>query len=525
MRGSDVRLWSVLALMAAVPLLAGCMSISNLDRLPFARTETESLPGAFAPLGPLFEVQWKDSVVEWNIRPFVSVRQYYRIPTDEHADYKVPHFGPLAIMPPHVRETPPLAELGEPSKSALQVYALYPLYKHESCGEQSRTFFYPFYYNVRDVDSSGERWHHWGFFPFYFAGETDADGPYSAVFPFYGTLKNWLGRDRIEFIMFPFYSHSTTDEHESYNYLWPIVNFTYGGGRDSWSVWPFVGRSKRHDEPPVWYFLWPLFWYTEDPEAGEEDSHSFAFFPLFGWQKKGDTETTNIVWPIYSHAKNEKTGRTDTVIVWFLVRTGDGPDYHRRQVWPFYGYHKEDDTTRSYVMWPFYRRKWVETDTRYMSGWSMLLYRSIYNEWIGSSGIIRNDFESVLWPFYYYKRDGLGNTYFSLLNLRGVPDPQGFDRFYSFLWTLFEKESRTDWPGPPDNVWRSTRALWGLYRHDRDRIASRFRVFPFVSTTREADRRTSLQILLGLFGYADEPGERTYKVLYIPWTVSREEEP
>ncbi len=517
---------------------AGCSSLGQPDGWspPGAEPETERLPGKFEPLGPLVDIQWKESTTQWGVRPLFSVRQYHDVPLDQQAQFDVPFFAPAAVLSslarPEVsvhtcrswtRRTPPRTEPGQ-GRSGLQVLALYPLFMHESCGEQSRTVFLPLYYNVRNKGEELGRWHVWGFFPLYFGGTSDSTGQYHAVFPFGGVMKNVLGRDKVEFVMFPLYVHTTSGERESYNFLWPIVNFAHGGGRDAWRVWPLVGWSKRQDKPAQWFFLWPFSSFMEDPDAsGERTAGGLSLFPVIGWRHEGNVSRLNVVWPLFSYARNKRTGRTDYVAPWPILRIGNGPDYYRRQVWPFFGYIEDGPVRRHYAMWPLYRHERRETDKSLMTGQSIfILYRSISNEWEVLEGRKRSDYENVLWPLWYYKRDGAGNTYFTTLELRGIPAPQGWDRFYSFIWRVFEHETRPGLvPESPENTWRSTRALWNMFRYDRDEDSSLLRVFPAFTARRSGPETRSLDVLMGLFGYSDKPGKRTYRVFFIPWTVDR----
>jgi len=508
-----------LALCAA--LAAGCSSVDSLNRSPLAEAETDRLPGSITILGPLVDWQWKESTVQWGVRPLFSVRNYYDVPLDRKAQFDVPFFAPPAVLATLARRIPPRSKPGE-GKTGLQVYVIYPIFRHESSEPMSRTMLLPLYYNVRNTAADGDHWHHWAFFPLYFGGVTDNHGPYHAVIPVGGVFKNLFGRDKIRFVLFPLYSHVTTGERESYNFLWPFVNVASGGGRDRWYVWPLVGRMKRQDNPPRWYFLWPFFWYTEKPEKGERDTKGTALFPLWGWRKQGNVTTHNVAWPLYSRAVNKKTGRSDIVAPWPILRIGDGDDYTRRQVWPLFGTLDDGHVHRHYVLWPFYQRELRETDRSRMSGHCFLiLYRSIHNSWEGSGGAQRSDAENILWPLYYYKRDGLNNTYFKMFNLRYTPDPQGWDRFITFIWRVFEHESRVIPPDSPENPWRSTRALWSAFRYDRNDDGNSLRVFPLFSSKRANGKFTAFDTLMGLFGFVDKPGKRTYKILFVPWTVDR----
>lgn len=513
-----------LALLGALVSLAGagCSGLEQIDSWPIVYTEpeTERLPGRVEFLGPLGEVQWKDSVVQSSFRPLFSTRKYRDVPLDTRPQFKVPYFAPPATLGTAGREVPARSEPGK-GRSARQVLVLYPLYSRHSCEPMSRTFLFPFYYNVRGQTEDGERWHHWFVLP-YLGGWSDKRGSYSAVFPFWGALKGLLLQDEIRFVMFPLYFYTRRGERESYHWLWPFYTRTKGEGHDSWFVLPFVGRMKRGDEPAKWYFLWPFRGYTVSAKPGERASTGSVFFPFYGWQEEGNVRRVNVMWPAYSYAHNRATGRTDYVAPWPIVRYGYGPDYERLSVWPFYSSVREGQVRRWYVMWPFWRREERETEFSRTSGTSaMLFYRSIYTERDVAAGGVRTSADVMLWPFWHYLRDEEGNSYSVALTLRPGPDPEGIDRFYSWIWRLFEAESRVYGVGPTREVWRSTRAMWGAYRHDRDERGSFLRVFPLFSMRRAEGELRSLEVLMGLFGFVDRPHGRTYRVLFVPWSVER----
>ena len=496
-------------------LLAGCSSVDQLNRWPFAEPETERLPGDITVLGPVFDMQWKESTVQWGVRPLFSVRRYQDVPLDGEAQFDVPFFAPPAVLSTLARRIPPRTDPGK-GQAGVQVLALYPLFRHESCGPVSRTIFLPLYYNARkDTEEAGHR-HHWILFPLYFGGHTDSHGTYHAVFPLGGVLKGVFGRDKIRFVLFPLYSHATTGERESYYVLFPFIRWASGGGRNEWHFWPIVGRMQRRDQPSRWFFLWPFFWHAGEGKAT-------MLFPLAGSQEKGDITTRHVIWPLFSYAHNSKTGRRDYVSPWPILRIGNGPDYRRFQVWPLFGTVTDRHVSRQYVAWPLLRFEQRETETAQMTGRSLfIIYRSIQNEWLDAASGERSDYENILWPAWYYKRDGLGNTYFATFALRGIPDPQGWDRFYSFIWRVYEHETRTIAPDSAGDPWQSTRALWGMFRYDRDDDANRLRVFPLFESEKKSGEFTSFKVIAGMFGFEDRPGKRTYKILFVPWTVDRD---
>ena len=516
-RTAGVVGWAAVCLAAAVCMAAaGCTSFERIDSWPLIATEPESehLAGRAEFLGPLVEAQWKDETVQWGVRPLLSVRHYRKVPRDR-VQFDVPFFAPSAVVRPSARRVP--ATTGD--RTALQVYALYPFGQHESCEPMSRTTSFV-YYNWRNRSEEAGEWHHWALLPLYLGGHTDRHGSYHAVMPFGGVVKNMGGWDTVRFVLFPLYVHTSSGGRESYTVLL-FLNYASGGRRDKWHVWPFIGRSKRHDEPPGWFFLWPFFWYSEKPETGEQKVERTVLFPFFGRQTRGGVVRYNVLWPLFAYVHNRRTGRRDYTAPWPLVRFGNGPDYRRSQVWPFFGFLRDAHVRREYVLWPVYQRRVAETEERRTSSLSILTHRSITREWEGPRGAPRSDYENVVWPLWYYKRDSRHNTYFAALNLFVAAHAQNWDRFYSVIWRIVEHESRRTAPGTADDVWRSTRVLWGAFRYDRNADSSYLRLFPLVTTRREHGAFTSFEAAMGLFGFIDRPRRRTYRVLFVPWTVSR----
>jgi len=508
-------------------MMAGCSGIDQLDSWPFyaVEPETEWRPRRIQILGPIIEIQRKGSAVQWDLRPFVSIRRFYDLPPDRPPQFDVPYFSPRALLTKMARRVPPAAKPGE-GRDAHQVHVLYPIYRHERCGPMWRTYLLPFYYNFHGETEDGEKWHHRAILPFYMAGRSDKRGSYAAVIPFHGTLKNMLGFDEIRFTMFPFYVHFISGERHRWGVLFPIISWSKGGGRESWYIAPFYGWTKRQDEPKRRFYLWPLFCTVDEPKEGERtDIKASVFFPFYAKVQRGSVISKHVMWPIYSHQYNTKTGRHEYVSPVWIRRWGWGPDYERYQFWPFYGRWRQGHVTRKWILYPFWQTERRETDRSLMVGRARgLIDRTIYREWTEPDGKRLNDYERTVWPFSYFKRDHENNEYEASLALRGRPDPHGLDRCYAALWRVYEYRKLTVGPGSPEDPWRSTRVLWEGIRYDRTNDSSFLRIFPLFSRRREQGELKSLEVLMGMFGYVDRPGKRTYRIFFVPWTVKREDD-
>ncbi|HNS81905.1 MAG TPA: hypothetical protein PKM67_10655, partial [Kiritimatiellia bacterium] len=76
-------------------------------------------------------------------------------------------------------------------------------------------------YGMRYGDEQSERYRTW-LLPVWFQGRTAAGEDYFAVFPLGGKICEFLGRDRISFVLFPLYARSVINEVRTTSILWPV---------------------------------------------------------------------------------------------------------------------------------------------------------------------------------------------------------------------------------------------------------------------------------------------------------------
>ncbi|MBI4568569.1 MAG: hypothetical protein HY719_09230, partial [Planctomycetes bacterium] len=107
-----------------------------------------------------------------------------------------------------VRFSPFFSYLEDPERDRTQLDVLYPLLSHRTDGKSSATRLVPLAYYKNLVRPDGT--YDWDavLLPFLFFGDSndaDREGAYLGVMPFGGTLKGFLGKEYIDFVLFPAY--------------------------------------------------------------------------------------------------------------------------------------------------------------------------------------------------------------------------------------------------------------------------------------------------------------------------------
>ena len=68
---------------------------------------------------------------------------------------------------------------------------------------------------------------------------------YTALLPFWGTLKDRLLRDEIKVRLFPLYSRTVKKDVVTENYAFPFLHIRHGTQLDGWQFWPLMGHEHR----------------------------------------------------------------------------------------------------------------------------------------------------------------------------------------------------------------------------------------------------------------------------------------
>jgi hypothetical protein len=228
-------------------------------------------------------------------------------------------------------------------------FAVRPLYSHTTAAEGAvRDVFWPLYSRKEfkdekssrglifwfthefDVSSESPRYRRW-LLPFYFQGRDVHGESYGALFPAGGTIREFLGRDEIRFVLFPVYANSRINEVRTTSVLWPIYSRTRGNGIQRDRVFPLYGKSVLEEKYEKKFVLWP-FWNSAEYFYPGDSGKVWVLFPVCG---RADLEKEQTLWllpPFFRFTKGERQDRI--FCPWPFIQKVDNERYDRIYLWP-----------------------------------------------------------------------------------------------------------------------------------------------------------------------------------------------
>lgn len=460
-------------------VLCGCVSPPGrqMDAGPLvsADRDVHGVPGVRI-LGPLAERR-----VAEDGKTFTAVRPFWSRVTDPEADRTVSDIAwPLGMVK---------TRMGE------QDWRLFPAFGH-------------------DFDSeAGESRHRWTVFPVLFGGRTKEGDRYFSVFPLGGTLHEFLGRDRIVFVLFPLYVYSTIKDQQTHSVLWPVYSRTAGTGVYKFRVWPFYGISVNEDRWTKRFVLWP-FWTSVRYDYPDQKGGGFVLFPVCGRVDVGDRHSRMLLPPLF---KVEWAGAEYRAVnaPWPFVQYSRG-DIDKFYLWPLFGRKAKERERQWFALWPLVsaRRSELPAATvRRFQALPLVFYESRHEllpaVGDGSERIEQDEADSryfKLWPLMSYRREK-DAVQFRALALWPLKQTPGIERNWAPLWSLFSRERAGDVC--------QTELLWGVTRHRRSGTTSQLSLFPLLQTASgKAGSSRSWSLLYGLAGYERDGLHKEFRLLY-----------
>jgi hypothetical protein len=347
--------------------------------------------------------------------------------------------------------------------------------------------------------------------PVYFSKKTgDPATSYKAVFPLFGPLKNRLGYDRVDWVLFPLYARFQQGERVSYAAPWPFIRIIKGGDNRGWALWPLAGWREQKGKTRSQFYLWPLIYKNESRLDQPSPSLSYGVLPFYSADHSADSDSETYLWPFfgYTHRKAPSAYR-ETRWFWPFFVQGRGEERMRNRWAPFYTHSVVKGLDKTWVLWPLYRRQsWVESGLQQTKTQVLFfLYWSLEQQRPGQTGEGPRAEKTHLWPLVSVWDNGAGQRQAQVLNPLEV--------FFShndtvrLNWTpffsLYQFEQRR--PGHERHT-----LLWNaLSFESSDSGAKRsFHVGPLVGFEKNPEAG-KFSLLGGLFGLQRRPGQSVWK--------------
>lgn len=359
-------------------------------------------------------------------------------------------------------------------------------------------------------------------FPLLFWGRDLGGKGYAAFFPLGGELREFIGRDRIRFFLFPLYSSDVKDDMRSYNLLWPLISWGGGGDVSRLRLFPFYGRAAKRDGATRRFVLWP-FWTSIAHSGKKGDGYGYILFPFYGRGQNAEYKTQWFLPPLFKVGHGG--GNSLVYAPWPFVQVSHGA-VEKLYLWPLWGRRQIDQAKSAFMAWPIVRWESAERSQTVKSRFYVLPF--FYHEATRgrvagpvvegvevlppASGTALNPTAEEryvkIWPVFSYLREG-GHRRVRMPDLWPARRTGPVERNWAPLWTLYRSERG---PALDETEW-----LWGLYRNRREPDGSSFLgIFPLYQRWAlgggQADREWS--VLGGLMGSRSDAAQRRLRLLY-----------
>ena len=401
--------------------------------------------------------------------------------------------------------------MSDPAENLYRRQVLYPLLMAKGIGsEWDWHFALLFSYHDFDVNDPFSKYRLW-LVPVYFQGR-DAEGvPYMAIFPFAGSIREFIVFDEVRFAMFPLAFYTRVNDVKTTSMAWPFFSRTTGGGNDRLVAFPFYGRSRLREESDKYFVLWP-FWTHARYSLPQSPGSAWIAFPFYGQVSLENQHSCMFVPPLFRYARGvDREGVEKTMIhwPWPFIQYASGP-VNKLYFWPLWGRSQRDTNKTEFFMWPlafhYSREAPFYAYDRYVL-FPVFYATSTRGSFDDPERKMDQPRRTVkVWPLFSNVSDA-DRSRFAMLSLFPYRDYDAIERNYGALWTLFTYSVAADR--------REAELLWGLARYRESAEERKFSLFPLVSVAREnRSGHFHWSFLKGLIAREKAGDERRFRLLY-----------
>lgn len=333
--------------------------------------------------------------------------------------------------------------------------------------------------------------------PFYLSRETgEPETSYQGVMPFYGTVKNRFGNDRIDWVMFPLYGRFEQKGIVTTTTPWPFIKHV-SGTATGFEFWPLFGSRGREGEFKETFALWPFYHHNTRTLESGASTEELAILPFYARSRGQSAESETYLWPFFGYTLSEAPEYREQRWLWPFIVTARGEDRRVDRFAPFYTHSERKGVRKTWVLWPLLRTQaWTEagldvekTQFLYFLYWN-LEQRSVTNPSLPSAH------KTHLWPLFSHWDNGAGHTQLQLFSPLEVffQHNEVVRTVYSPLFSIYRLDHR-----PSGDVHGSI--LFNFMTYHREGGVREFNLGPLLETEHDGRglRRVTLLKFLHLY--------------------------
>ncbi|MFM2293705.1 MAG: hypothetical protein RLZZ350_118, partial [Verrucomicrobiota bacterium] len=310
-----------------------------------------------------------------------------------------------------------------------EVDVLYPFLTCDRFGSEYRYQIFQLFAFAGGQNQRENNQRRFTLFPFYFQQRSPEPAlNYTALMPFYGTLKNRLLRDEIRVIMFPAYAQTRKRDVVTDNYLFPIVHLRHGNALTGWQVWPFAGHEHKdptfktnvldevetiggHDKS---FIMWPFYLNADTGVGTTNEAHEVSYIPAYSHLESPARDSTTVLWPFFTHLDDREKKYSEWELPWPLVIFARGEGKTANRVWPFFSEVHNAIQESNFYLWPVYKYNRTHSDPldRTRTRIFFFLWSDIVQKNTATGQYLRRTDQ---WPLFTYHRDYNGDRRLQIL--------------------------------------------------------------------------------------------------------------
>lgn len=395
---------------------------------------------------------------------------------------------------------------------------LYPLFVWDQRdGYRSFTFF-QLINRQQETASDQTAIHRFDVWPFYFSRTTpDSATSYRAFFPFGGVIKERFGKDRIQFVLFPLYSHTEKNGLHITHAPWPFLRFIDGAGHHGFEFWPLFGQRARAQDYERQFYLWPLFYKSARQLSEPVPTVSVGALPFYSRDTAPGYRNENYLWPFFGYTRRTEPYRyAENRYLWPFFVQGAGDQRHVNRWAPFYTHSIIKGYDKTWVLWPVYRHATWSQDgiAQKKNQFLFFVYWSLQQR-SQTNPSAAPAHKTHLWPLVSAWDNGAGRRQWQVFSPFEVffPHNETIRQVYSPLFALYRYD-RSD-PATVRQAW-----LWNAVTYRQSAQGNEFHVGPVLTVT-TTPQQQRIALARGLLGLQRQPGQRLWRPFLFDFSAAK----